>query len=60
MQRQPGWAPAQEKACQGPQRPKPGALQEQSPPSTAFRPGEQPPAGTHPRQEKEETPEQEK
>lgn len=59
MQRQPGWAPAQEKAWQGPQRPEPGALQEQSPPPTAFRPGEQPPPGTHSRQEEEETPEQE-
>lgn len=59
MHRKPGRAPAQEKACQGPQRPEPGALQEQSPPPTAFRPGEQPPAGTHTRQEEEETPEQE-
>lgn len=59
MQRQPGSVPPQEKACQGPQRPEPGVLQEQSPPPTAFRPGEHPPPGTHTRQEEEETPEQE-
>lgn len=60
VQGRPGGAPAQEKACQGPQRPEPGALQEQSPPPTAFRPGEQQPAaGAHTRQEEEETPEQE-
>lgn len=59
VQRQPGGAPAQEEACQGPQRSEPGAVQEQSPPPTAFRPGEQPPAGTHTRQEEEEAPEQE-
>lgn len=59
MPRQPGRAPTQEKGCQGPQRPEPGALQEQSPPPAGFRPGEQPPPGAHTRQEEEETPEQE-
>lgn len=58
MQRQPGRAPAQEKACQGPQRPEPGTIQEQSPPP-ALRSGEQPSSGAHTRQEEEETPEQE-
>lgn len=59
MQRQPGRAPAQEKACQGPQRAELGTIQEQSPPPPAFRSGEQPSPGTHTRQEEEETPEQE-
>lgn len=59
VQRHPGRAATQEKGCQGPQRPEPGALQEQSPPPAAFRPGEQPAPGTHTRQEEEETPEQE-
>lgn len=59
VQRRWGWAPAQEKACEGPQRPEPGALQEQSPLPPAFRPGEQPPSGTLTRQEEEEAPEQE-
>lgn len=54
-----GWAPAQEKACEGPQRPEPGALQEQSPLPPAFGPGEQPPPGTLAWQEEEEAPEQE-
>lgn len=56
MQRQPGWAPAQEEACQGPQWLEPGALQEQSPPPpAAFRPREQPPAGPHKWKEEEKT-----
>ena len=60
VQRHPAGAPTQEEGCQGPQRPEPGALQEQSPPpAAAFGPGEQPAAGTHTRQEEEETPEQE-
>lgn len=59
VQRQPGGAPAQEKAWQSPQRPEPGALQEQSLPSPVLRPGEQPPSGTHTWQEEEEAPEQE-
>lgn len=61
MQGQPGRAPAQEEALQGPQWPEPGPVQEQSPPPPpALRPGEQPPPGSQARQEEEEeTPEQE-
>ena len=59
MQREPGSAPTQEEGWEGPQRPEPGALQEDCPSSTVFRPGEQPPPGTHTRQEEEEKPEQE-
>lgn len=59
MQGQPGGAPTEEKGGQDPQRPEPGFLQEHSPPATTFRPGEQPPPGTHTGQEEEETSEQE-